>query len=551
MIRRKRLSHFVIGIDPGARPSKADRRHGGVGPSPGARRPGPWKTLTATLLASSSIFAAQVANAGAGAAGPSKASPTVAIASPGAGTTVSGIIPLTGTASPSRKISKVQVQVDSAQPLAATGTSKWSVSLDTTAFANGSHVLRATAWDSAGNSATTVESVLVNNGPAPDTTPPSVTITQPQGGAAVSGIIEVSGTASDDNGVAKVEVSMDGGTLKTASGTTSWSTSIDTSAYVDANHTITARAVDLAGNASTTSRVVTVANGPPPDTTPPTVVMTAPAAGGTVSGSVGVQGTATDNAGLGMVDVSIDGGAFRAATGTASWSYGFDTSTVADGAHTVTARATDTSGNTGTATITLTVSNAAGSNSHMVTAEGVTIDVSSAGPWTAPQIYDLLKPSALQLSLIGPHLTIEVQDTYSSQTTTSASSSGGVYTSFTATIYLKGVNSTFSVRPESQIAHEYGHAWTLYHLYMTQNGDWSSYLNYRWANADGSVRLGGDPRLDTTYTWNRFEIIAEDYRLLFGSSLAVSESPLHMNTDIPQPSSVTGLRSFLLNTWGA
>jgi hypothetical protein len=187
----------------------------------------------------------------------------------------------------------------------------------------------------------------------------------------------------------------------------------------------------------------------------------------------------------------------------------------------------------------------------MVTPEGVTIDVNSAGNWTAQQIYDLLKPSALQLSLIGPHLTINVQDTYASQTVTSASTSGGIYNSFSATIYLKGVNSTFSTQPDAQIAHEYGHAWTLYHLYMTENGNWSAFLNARWTTSDGSVTLATDPRLDSTYAWNRAEIIAEDYRLLFGDALAISERPMQMNTDIAQPTNVTGLRSFLLNTWGA
>jgi hypothetical protein len=81
----------------------------------------------------------------------------------------------------------------------------------------------------------------------------------------------------------------------------------------------------------------------------------------------------------------------------------------------------------------------------------------------------------LQLSLIGPHLTIKVQDTYASQATTSASSTNGVYTNFAATIYLKGVNSTFASKPEAQLTHEYGHVWTLYHLYISQNRKWGSY----------------------------------------------------------------------------
>lgn len=186
----------------------------------------------------------------------------------------------------------------------------------------------------------------------------------------------------------------------------------------------------------------------------------------------------------------------------------------------------------------------------MVTSEGLTIDVNSAGGWTAQQVYNLLKPSALQLSTIGPNLTIKVQDTYASQVVTSASSSGGIYASFYATMYLMGVNSTFVSQPEAIIAHEYGHAWTLYHLYMTEQGDWTSYLNARWTTSDGSLTLATDSRLDSSYTWDRAEIIAEDYRLLFGSSLAISEQPGQMNTTIPDPRNVPGLKTFLLNVWG-
>jgi hypothetical protein len=185
----------------------------------------------------------------------------------------------------------------------------------------------------------------------------------------------------------------------------------------------------------------------------------------------------------------------------------------------------------------------------MVTPEGATIDINSAGNWTTDQIYSMLRASALELSVIGPHLTIKVQDTYASQCVTSAGTSGGVYKSFSATIYLKGVNSTFSTQPDAQLAHEYGHAWTLYHLYITHNGDWTSYLSTRWANVGGSVTLAADARLDGSYAWSRSEIIADDYRLLFGSATAISERPSHLNADIPNPKDQPGLSDWFLTNW--
>jgi len=316
------------------------------------------------------------------------------------------------------------------------------------------------------------------------------------------------------------------------------------------------------------------------DTNPPSVSISNPAAGSTISGSVTISGTATDNVAVAAVAVSIDGGGYSGASGAAPWSFQLNTSAYANGSHTISARATDTSGNVKAVSESVTISNApapspsptvssspsptaspspspsptptsapASTSTHMVTPEGVTIDINSAGNWTTDQVYSILKANALDLTTIGPFLSIQVQDTYNSQAVTGAVSSGGKYVSFNATIYLKGVNSTFVLTPDAALAHEYGHVWTLYNLYMTHNGDWSSYLNTRWASSDGSL-LGADSRLDSSYSWMRTEIIADDYRLLFGSSLATSESPQHLNTVIPDPRNQPGLKTWMLSSWG-
>src|SRR5437867_81641 len=56
------------------------------------------------------------------------------------------------------------------------------------------------------------------------------------------------------------------------------------------------------------------------DSAPPSVSITAPAAGATVSATASVTGSATDNVGVAKVEISVDGGAFQAASGTTSWS---------------------------------------------------------------------------------------------------------------------------------------------------------------------------------------------------------------------------------------
>ncbi|HEY3238886.1 MAG TPA: Ig-like domain-containing protein [Acidimicrobiia bacterium] len=97
----------------------------------------------------------------------------------------------------------------------------------------------------------------------------------------------------------------------------------------------------------------------PGDTTAPTVSVTSPAGGQRVAGTVAVTASAIDNLGVSRVDVLVDGvvaGSANAASATVSW----NTTAVADGNHTLSARALDAAGNTGTsAPVTVTVDNTA------------------------------------------------------------------------------------------------------------------------------------------------------------------------------------------------
>ena len=181
--------------------------------------------------------------------------------------------------------------------------------------------------------------------------------------------------------------------------------------------------------------------------------------------------------------------------------------------------------------------------------EGVTINVDSAGSWTIAQVYSILRANALDLTLIGAHLTIDVQDQYPTQSSVNVTNYGGTYSGYAATVWLDGVNSGFSLRPDDALAHEYGYVWAAYWLYTAHNGSWASYEGVRWTTADGSLTLATDTRTGSSYTWQLGEIVADDYRLLFGSPSAVSERPWHMNADIVDPRNVPGLRDFLASSW--
>ena len=84
------------------------------------------------------------------------------------------------------------------------------------------------------------------------------------------------------------------------------------------------------------------------DTTAPTVSLTAPANGATVSGTINVTATASDNVGVVGVQFLLDGNNLGAEDTTAPYSVSWNTSTATNGAHVLTARARDAADNSTT-----------------------------------------------------------------------------------------------------------------------------------------------------------------------------------------------------------
>lgn len=96
------------------------------------------------------------------------------------------------------------------------------------------------------------------------------------------------------------------------------------------------------------------------DPTAPTATLTAPTPGSTVSGSITVSATASDDVGLARVDFLLDGALLGSDT-TAPYAIAWDTTTTNNGAHVLQARAVDLADNTGTsAAVGVTVANGGG-----------------------------------------------------------------------------------------------------------------------------------------------------------------------------------------------
>ena len=322
----------------------------------------PWNTATAALGSHSLTAVAHDATGNTTTSSavnvtvPDTTPPTVTITAPSSGATVTGTVIVSANASDNVGVVGVQFKLDGAN-LGTEGTAApYAVNWDTATASAGTHNLTAVARDAAGNGTTSsAVSVTVR-----DTTPPTVTMTAPASGATVSGTITVSANASDNVGVVGVQFKLDGANLGAEDTTAPYSVNWDTATAVNgSSHTLTADGRDAAGNTTTTSAVtVTVSNGPPPDTTPPTVTISAPASGATVSGTTAVSASASDDVGVAGVQFQLDGANLGAEDTTAPYSINWDTTTTADGTHTLKAVARDAAGNTTTsAAVTVTVSN--------------------------------------------------------------------------------------------------------------------------------------------------------------------------------------------------
>jgi len=184
--------------------------------------------------------------------------PTIGIASPANGSTVSNTVTFsaTATANGTATIASVQFKVNGTAVGTATA-SPYSVQLNTTTLTNASHTLSATAQDSLGNTSTASVTVTVNN----IVSPPTVSITSPANGSTVSNTITFAATASASAPatLSSIQFQVDGTAVGTASAAP-YSLQLNTTTLSNASHTLTAVAQDSLGNTGVASVTVTVNN---------------------------------------------------------------------------------------------------------------------------------------------------------------------------------------------------------------------------------------------------------------------------------------------------
>jgi major membrane immunogen (membrane-anchored lipoprotein) len=274
--------------------------------------------------------------------------PTVSITAPASGITVASTGTVSASASDNVGVTKVEF-FDGSTLIGSDTTAPYSASWNTRSGPNGPRTLTATAYDAAGNSTTSAPvTVTADN----DFVAPTVTLTSPTEGAILADTVTFQATASDDRGVTRVEFYA-GTTSLCADTTAPYACSANTRTLPNGPRALTAKASDASGNITTSAPVNVTLNN---DLTAPTTSITSPTAGATVSGTVTIEATASDDRALARVEFYV-GTNYVGTDTTAPYTFSWNTANVATGTQGLRSRAVDASGNNAfSATVSVTVS---------------------------------------------------------------------------------------------------------------------------------------------------------------------------------------------------
>lgn len=190
--------------------------------------------------------------------------------------------------------------------------------------------------------------------PASDAILPVAAITDPVNGATISGIAAVTATATDNVGVMRVDLLVDGIVAGSRS-VAPYTFSLDTSKFASGVHTLQAVAYDAAGGAGKSPGVTVTFGAGATDTTAPSVALVTPQNGSSVprNSVVSVSASAADNSGIARVEFYV-GNTLIGTAASGQYSVNWKVPGKRNATYTVKAIAIDLAGNSTTATSTVT-----------------------------------------------------------------------------------------------------------------------------------------------------------------------------------------------------
>jgi hypothetical protein len=236
------------------------------------------------------------------------------------------------------------------------GLENWSYGVDVNQLDPGTYNFIVEGTDRAGN---TTQSEPINLYVDPESDKPVVGISHPVEGSTVPGMLNIIGTAGDDDGVALVEVKINEGRFSPAEGTEFWSYYLDTSGLSDGPCLLTVRSKDIngvVGNEKTLEFIL--------DRTLPLNEIESHKNGELIHGKIQLQGKSLDGNRIARVEMSLDGENYKPVSWKqkkkddfAAFHFKLDSEALDDGAQIVWIRSTDKSGSAGISSFLLFIDN--------------------------------------------------------------------------------------------------------------------------------------------------------------------------------------------------
>jgi hypothetical protein len=207
--------------------------------------------------------------------------------------------------------------------------------------------------------------------------PPAIAVTSPENSATISGVVQLSATTAMSAGV---QFLIDGQPFGSPASTPPFSLPWNTTTVQDGSHWIAAQTTDPTGIIGTSPVVlVTVSNA---RSSTPVPTLESPGNGSILSATVTLDATVASSQPIASVAFLVDLAQVGTPVTTPPYMISWDTTTVADGQHTITASAADTLGNVGTSIpVTLSVNNSRPAN---LIGKDVSVSVDGAGTITTP-----------------------------------------------------------------------------------------------------------------------------------------------------------------------
>ncbi len=354
---------------------------------------------------------------------PDTTPPTVSITVPSEAATISGTVTVAATAADNVGVAGVTLLVDGAPVGSEDTMAPYEFSLDTTTLTNGAHTLAARARDAAGNETnSTVVNVTVDNAAVPTNLIPNGNFEIADGANPLGWMQSAWGNHTtvyaypvsgyDSRNAARVEITsypatdgtgdskwafsplpvkqrtqytytdhyrsntisdiigqytLDDGSFhyfglkKEIQPTATWQTVSGTFIPpVNATHVTLLHLISAVGFLEIDdAEMIESGTGEPSEIIPPVVEFTNPLDGQTVSGTITITASSSDNVAVTYVFYAVDGIPVTGQLTTSPYAFNWDTTTVPDGPHTLKATTHDPSGNNSTATIVVTVNNTA------------------------------------------------------------------------------------------------------------------------------------------------------------------------------------------------